>query len=159
MFLSELKIKGYKIFDGEFTIKLNKGLTVLIGENGCGKTAIIDSIRLLLNEDEFGRIGISESHFHRPIDKTAAEGGADSIEVKGTFTTLSDKQQIAYLPWLDAADNTKAYLNKRIDNKLNIRGRFDHTTWGGESLVGIFEWELVNAMYPCVQAHIAIEDK
>lgn len=146
MFLSELKIKGYKVFDGEFTIKLNNGLTVLIGENGCGKTAIIDSIRLLLNEDEFGRIGISESHFHRPIDKTAAEGGADSIEVKGTFASLSDKQQIAYLPWLDAADNTKAYLNKRIDNKPNIRGRFDHTTWGGESLVGIFEWELVNAI-------------
>lgn len=146
MFLSELKIKGYKVFDGEFTIKLNNGLTVLIGENGCGKTAIIDSIRLLLNEDEFGRIGISESHFHRPIDKTPAEGGADSIEVKGTFASLSDKQQIAYLPWLDAADNTKAYLNKRIDNKPNIRGRFDHTTWGGESLVGIFEWELVNAI-------------
>jgi len=37
MFLSELKIKGYKVFDSEFTIKLNKGLTVLIGENGCGK--------------------------------------------------------------------------------------------------------------------------
>jgi len=146
MFLSELKIKGYKIFAGEFTIKLNNGLTVLIGENGCGKTAIIDSIRLLLNEDEFGRIGVSESHFHRPIDKTASEGGADSIEVKGTFTSLSDKQQIAYLPWLDAADNTKAYLNKKIDNKPNIRGRFDHTTWGGESLVGIFEWELVNAI-------------
>lgn len=146
MFLSELKIKGYKVFDSEFTIKLNNGLTVLIGENGCGKTAIIDAIRLLLNEDEFGRIGISESHFHRPIDKTAAEGGADSIEVKGTFSFLSNKQQIAYLPWLDASDNTKAYLNKRIDNKPNIRGRFDHTTWGGESLVGIFEWELVNAI-------------
>lgn len=146
MFLSELKIKGYKVFDSEFTIKLNKGLTVLIGENGCGKTAIIDSIRLLLNEDEFGRIGISESHFHRPIDKTAAEGGADSIEVKGIFTSLSDSQQIAYLPWLDATDNTKAYLNKRIDNKPNIRGRFDNTTWGGESLGGVFEWELVNAI-------------
>lgn len=146
MFLSEIKIKGYKVFNSEFTVKFNNGLTVLVGENGCGKTAIIDSIRLLLNEDEFGRVGISESHFHRPIDKTAAEGAADCIEVKGIFNSLSDKQQIAYLPWLDAVDNTKAYLNKRIDNKANIRGRFDQTTWGGESLVGIFEWELVNAI-------------
>jgi putative ATP-dependent endonuclease of the OLD family len=146
MFLSELKIKGYKVFNDDFTIKLNDGLTVLIGENGCGKTAIIDSIRLLLNEDEFGRIGISESHFHRPIDRSMVEGGAKCIEVRGTFTSLSSKQQIAYLPWLDATDNTKAYLNKRIDNKENIRGKFDHTTWGGESLSGIFEWELVNAI-------------
>lgn len=146
MYLSNLKIKGYKIFNGEFTVKLNSGLTVLIGENGCGKSAIIDSIRLLLNEDEFGRIGISESHFHRPINKPASEGSSDAIEVKGTFSTLSEPQQIAYLPWLDATDNTKAYLNKKIDNKPNIRGRFDHTTWGGESLTGIFEWELVNAI-------------
>lgn len=146
MYLSELKIKGYKVFNSEFNIKLNKGLTVLIGENGSGKTAIIDAIRLLLNEDEFGRIGISESHFHRPIDKTAREGGAESIEVKGTFSSLSDDEQIAYLPWLDATDNAKAYLNKKIDNKPNNRGRFDHTTWGGESMVGIFEWELINAI-------------
>lgn len=146
MFLSELKIKGYKVFNAEFNIKLNEDLTVLIGENGCGKTAIIDAIRLLLNEDEFGRIGISESHFHRPIDKSAREGGAESIEVKGTFSALKDTEQIAYLPWLDAVDNTKAYLNKKIDNRQNNRGRFDQTTWGGESVAGIFEWELINAI-------------
>jgi len=146
MYLSELRIKGYKVFNDEFCVKFNEGMTVLIGENGCGKTAIIDSIRLLLNEDEFGRIGISDSHFHRPIDKSAREGGVDSIEVKGTFSTLNDNEQIAYLPWLDATDNTKAYLNKKVDNKPNNRGRFDHTTWGGESIVGVFEWELVNAI-------------
>lgn len=146
MFLSELKIKGYKVFNDEFNIKLNEGLTVLIGENGCGKTTIIDAIRLLLNEDEFGRIGISDLHFHRPIDKSTREAGAESIEVKGTFSALSDSEQIAYLPWLDATDNTKAYLNKKIDNKPNPRGKFDHTTWGGESVAGIFEWELINAI-------------
>lgn len=146
MFLSKLRIKGYKVFNDEFFIRFNKGLTVLIGENGCGKSAIIDSIRLLLNEDEFGRIGISDSHFHRPIDKAASEGGAESIEVYGTFNSLNEKQQIAYLPWLDASDNTTAYLNKKIDNKTNPRGYFDHTTWGGESISGIFEQELINAI-------------
>jgi len=104
--LSELKISGYKVFKDEFTIKLNTGLTVLIGENGCGKTTIIDAIRLLLNEDEFGRVGIRDAH-------------------------------------LDATDNTIAYLNRKIDNKQNNRGRFDHKIWGGESLASIFEWELI----------------
>lgn len=146
MYLSELKIKGYKVFNDEFSIKLNEGLTVLIGENGSGKTAIIDSIRLLLNEDEFGRIGISDSHFHRPINKSTREMGSESIEVKGTFTNLKDEEQIAYLPWLDATDNTTAYLNKKISNKHNNRGRFDYMNWGGESISGIFEWELINAI-------------
>jgi putative ATP-dependent endonuclease of the OLD family len=146
MYLAELKIKGYKAFNSDFIVKLNNGLTVLIGENGSGKTAIIDAIRLLLNEDEFGRIGITESQFHRPIDKSAAEGGVESIEVRGTFASLDEGEQVAYLPWLDAANNTKAYLNKKIDNKPNNRGRFDHLTWGGESSATIFEWELVNSI-------------
>jgi putative ATP-dependent endonuclease of OLD family len=146
MYLSELNVKGYKVFKDEFIVSLNPGLTILIGENGCGKTAIIDSIRLLLNEDEFGRIGISESHFHRPLDKASSEAGAKRIEVRGIFSDLQTDEQIAYLPWLDATDNTKAYLNKSIGNKQNNRGKFDHVTWGGESSVGIFEWELVNAI-------------
>lgn len=146
MYLSEISIKGYKVFNELFKIKFNDGLTVLIGENGSGKTAIIDSIRLLLNEDEFGRIGISESHFHRPMDKSIREGAAENIEVKGTFSALTETEQVAYLPWLDASNNTNAYLNKRINNRTNNRGKFDHTTWGGESISGIFEWELVNAI-------------
>jgi len=43
-----------------------------MGENGVGKTAIIDAIRLMLLEDEFGRRGISETDFHRPFEENAA---------------------------------------------------------------------------------------
>ena len=115
MYLSELRIKGYKIFQSDFKINLNEGLTVLIGENGCGKTAIIDSIRLLLHEDEFGRLGINDSHFHRPLNEKAS---AESIEVSCTFSNLQEKQQVAFLPWLDASQNSKAYLNKKIEYLL-----------------------------------------
>src|SRR5690606_9648538 len=146
MYLSHLKIKGYKVFNTEFNIKFNKGLTVLIGENGCDKSTIIDAIRLLLNEDEFGRIGITESHFHKPINVSASEEASKSIEVYGTFSELEDDEQIAYLPWLDATENSIAYLNKKIENKPNPRGKYDYTTWGGESQSSMFEWELVNTI-------------
>jgi predicted ATP-dependent endonuclease of OLD family len=59
MHISRLHIEGYKAFEREFVIKLNKGLTVLVGENGSGKTAVIDALRLLLSEDEYGRSGVS----------------------------------------------------------------------------------------------------
>jgi putative ATP-dependent endonuclease of OLD family len=146
MYLSELKISGYKIFNEEFKVKFNKGLTVLIGENGSGKTAVVDAVRLLLNEDEFGRLGISESHFHRPLDKPSSAGAASKIELKAIFSSLDADQQVAYLPWLDSTNCSIAYLNKRIENKSNNRGRFDQTTWGGEASMGIFEWELVDAI-------------
>lgn len=40
MYLSEVRIEGYKIFKEKFTAKLNKNLTVIVGENGTGKSAI-----------------------------------------------------------------------------------------------------------------------
>ncbi len=102
MYLSEIKIAGYKVFKEGFSVRFNPGLTVLLGENGCGKTTIIDAIRLLLNEDEYGRFGITETHFHRPISGTAAGTGASTIAVDGIFSGLSAQQQVAFLPWLDA---------------------------------------------------------
>ena len=48
MYLSEIKIEGYKIFDERITITFNKGLNLIVGENGSGKSTIIDAIRLLL---------------------------------------------------------------------------------------------------------------
>jgi len=46
MYLSTIKIKGYKVFNQEFTVTLNRGLNILLGENGSGKSAVMDAIRL-----------------------------------------------------------------------------------------------------------------
>lgn len=83
MYLEKLKITGYKNFRDEFTVQFTKGLNVLMGENGVGKTAIIDAIRLMLLEDEFGRRGISETDFHRPFEENAA--AAESFRVQAHF--------------------------------------------------------------------------
>lgn len=64
MYLAKLNIAGYKNFKDQFQITFCKGLSVLVGENGVGKSAIVDAIRLLLVEDEFGRSLISEAAFH-----------------------------------------------------------------------------------------------
>ena len=60
MYLSDIKIEGYRLFKDRQILHLRKGLNVLVGENGCGKSTVIDAIRLLLNEDEYARSGISE---------------------------------------------------------------------------------------------------
>jgi len=64
MYLRELHIEGYKGFREPFSVSLQKGLNVIVGENASGKTAIIDAIRLLLREDEFGHKPVNESDFH-----------------------------------------------------------------------------------------------
>jgi predicted ATP-dependent endonuclease of OLD family len=106
MHLSSLSISNYKCFNATpFSISLNLGLTVLVGENGSGKSAVIDAIRLVLNEDEYGNRGVSGSDFHRPVSSAAKEKGADSLSVVFSFGNLTEDEQIAYLPWLDQRQN------------------------------------------------------
>lgn len=69
MYLSDIKIEGYRLFKEKQILHLRKGLNVLVGENGCGKSTVIDAIRLLLNEDEYTRNGISEEDFYSSVDK------------------------------------------------------------------------------------------
>jgi predicted ATP-dependent endonuclease of OLD family len=149
MYLSCLRVKGFKTFDNEFTVRLNKGINVIVGENGSGKTAILDAIRLLLCEDEFNRTGITENCFHRALNLSAKSKGADQILLKAEFKGLKEIEQIAYLPWLDANDVQKARLNVCIDNKEDYQGKFRKKYWGNESEMGLFEWELLNRIH-CV---------
>ncbi len=76
MYLKQLDIEGYKNFRSPFSIAFSNALSVIVGENGSGKTAIIDAVRLLLLEDEFGRSPESDSDFNLPftitMDKTSS---------------------------------------------------------------------------------------
>lgn len=146
MYLSTLEIGGYKLFRERFEARFEKGLTVFVGENGTGKSAIIDALRLLLSEDEYGRAGISSSDFHRSVSEPAKSRGVGTIELKCVFQELDNRVQAAYLPWLDVNDTAKAILNLTVENREDERGRFKRNVWGGESASSIFEWELLGAI-------------
>lgn len=71
MYLSELKIKNFRQFgdlDPTFSLRLQKGVTALVGENDAGKTAVIDAIRhvLLGRDGEVKRI--QHDDFHIGVD-------------------------------------------------------------------------------------------
>lgn len=48
MYLATINIKNYKGVSS-LSINFNPKLNIIIGENGCRKTAIIDAIRLMYN--------------------------------------------------------------------------------------------------------------
>lgn len=139
MYLSEIKIEGYRVFKDSTTIPLDKGLNLLVGENGCGKSTIIDAIRLLLNEDEYSRNGINEEDFYSSKDKKTK---SEKISIKGKFSNLSEDKKVVYLTWLDKDYN--AILNIDIHEKRDRRNNFKKVVWGGESSSSIFEWEPLN---------------
>jgi len=145
MYLESLDIEGYKNFRDHFEIKFSKDLNVLVGENGMGKSAVIDAIRLLLLEDEFGRNLVSDSDFHTPFAKPKEP--VEFFQIHGIFNNLSREESVAFLPWLD--ENDKATLTLHVQNKPTPRGRFKWELWGGVSRSSMFERELFDTIH-CV---------
>jgi putative ATP-dependent endonuclease of OLD family len=72
MFLSQLRLWNFRKFGNagamdltnpHLTVTFNEGLTLLIGENDSGKTAIIDAIKLVLKTHSVDWIKIEHEDF------------------------------------------------------------------------------------------------
>jgi putative ATP-dependent endonuclease of OLD family len=142
VYLANLSIDGFKCFSDRFQIAFAEGLNVLVGENGSGKSAIVDAIRLLLQGDDPGRADITDVSFHRPFGEGAQP--VDRMMIAARFAGLTAEEQIAFLPWTDLGPD--ATLTLQVENKLTARGRYKRSLWGGRSSASIFEGELVEAV-------------
>lgn len=141
MYLSKLSIHNFRIFSNQTEIEFSKGLNLLVGENGCGKSATIDAIRALLNKSDFSRKGISEEDFYVDYSNPISTS-TDCIEIVGTFSNLNEDQKIEYLTWL--TNTFDARLNLEIQHTTNTRNIYKQHRWGGMSSGSIFDWEPLN---------------
>lgn len=99
MYLSSLKLKNFRSFgSASHEIKFNKGLTVLVGENDSGKSAILDAIRIVLGTTDFSWYRITDSDFYN-------EDSSLEIEISCKFTDLSPIETSAFLEYLTYEDD------------------------------------------------------
>ena len=105
MYLSKLKLKNFRKYR-ELEIPLKEGLNVLIGENDSGKTAIIDSIRILMGTQSYEYYFIDEKDFN---DKNKEL----EIECTFSFKKESNDKVAKFLEWIT--------FNEKKEPKLIVR--------------------------------------
>lgn len=142
MFLNQLHVKGFRCFKEDFEIHFHKGLNVIVGENGAGKTAIISAIRQLFQDSESGRYSISEDDFAHGF--LAGDTPSTAFQIKAYFTDLNIHEKTALLTWSDGTETIS--LTTQVNNK-EFRGRYKKTQWGGISKGSQFDSELLDLIH------------
>lgn len=105
MHLADLKIRNFRsCLDTEISFK--EHLTVLVGENGSGKSNIIDAIRLLTPSALENR-----SFWFNPERDTTEWMDVESttVEIQGSYRGLSTEQQAVFLPEIVDGDESLTY--------------------------------------------------
>ena len=133
MYISKLYIKGYKNSATRSIIALHKGLNVLVGENGCGKTTIINALRLILRESE-AYLSFSNDDLYCSLDKSFI---SKEVEIDADIVDLNSNEKITFLSWCDSEFN--AQLHFTISENSLRPGTFKRKYWGGQSSASIFE--------------------
>ena len=140
MYLSYLNIKNYRGIES-LEVDFDPNVNIIIGENGCNKSAVIDAIRLLYNLGEPIRdISVSFSDFHEKVSK---EGGgikvetAKEITITYHFKGLTNAQKGAFYEYMviDPEDNENdfAKITLRYEDR---EGRYPHFTYSTGDVEG-----------------------
>ena len=91
MYISEVTIKGFRVFDNDgITVSFRKGINAVISENNCGKSALIDALRLAFSATKYRKdLYFTFSDFH--VDGRGVRSNESTIDIY-----LEDVQQDFY---------------------------------------------------------------
>ncbi|WP_367104590.1 AAA family ATPase [uncultured Psychrobacter sp.] len=118
MRLKSLKLAGFKSFANVTTFTFPRGITAIVGPNGCGKSNVIDAIRWVLGETSAKQLrggAMSDVIFAGTQDKAAKS--VASVEL--TFEHTQDEQT-------GIRHELNLYHELSIRRQVNKEGRSDY---------------------------------
>jgi len=107
MYISKLSIRNYRNFRN-ITLNFDKGVNTIIGENGSGKTNILQALRLLIDESLPRNVRFYESDFNRNL----ADWRGHWIIIQIEFDDLDTSEEAQAIALHKAGSMTELDLNK-----------------------------------------------
>lgn len=113
MYISSIELKNFRMFR-ILKLTLNQGLNVFVGENNSGKTAVLDSIRYVLDTNSAENIVISEDDFYK---------NEQFFSVHIIFSDLTNKEAAPFAEYITCTDNGSIELHIRLNCDRKPSGR------------------------------------
>lgn len=134
MYLKEIVISGFKSFADRTRLDLRRGVTAVVGPNGCGKSNIVDAIRWVLGEQSAKALrGASMQDVI--FEGTDKRKGLPFCEVALTFTdceadlgTAFNEVEISRRVTRDGGSDY--YINGKVSRLKDIQRLFANTGVG-----------------------------
>lgn len=134
MFLSKLEIFGFKSFANRTNIAFNRGITGIVGPNGCGKTNIVDAIRWVLGEqktttlrsDKMENVIFNGTRERKPMGMS--EASLTLVNDRGILPT--EYSEVTITRRIFRSGESEYLLNKNICRLKDITNLFMDTGMG-----------------------------
>ena len=115
MYISEITMQGFKSFAKKEKIKFGKGITVIVGPNGCGKTNIVDAIRWVLGEQKYSVLRSSKMG---DVIFNGAEGHKP-LSVSEVFLTVQNNRGLLPVEYTDIEIGRRVYRDGESEYFIN----------------------------------------
>ncbi len=131
MYLSKLEIFGFKSFANRTIINFGKGITGVVGPNGCGKTNIVDAIRWCLGEQKSKTLRSDKMEnviFNGTRDKKPMGMAEVSLTIVNDDNVLpTDYTEVTITRRIFRSGESEYLLNKNICRLKDITNLFMDT--------------------------------
>ncbi|MFH6962162.1 ATP-dependent endonuclease [Flavobacterium plurextorum] len=121
MYISKLSIRNFRNFRN-VSLRFNKGVNTIIGENGCGKTNLFHAMRILIDESMPRSTKLHETDFNRSIGRWKGNWIIIQIEFQ-ELDSSEEAQSIAIhkIGAVDDFDNAKGSYSMYFRPRIDIR--------------------------------------